>query len=292
MEIVTGELLGEVVTWDLRSTDVSFAEVQAALLDAGLNPDDATELSPRSAFGRACKHLKEERTIDKLAYDKDAREYNFQFTRKTVEENRVEFDYECVVSVEAETGAVKCPERPDLEQKARELLQHALKTRNAQDVTRLVQKLFQNHADLYPINPRKGVAYFVPEVHREFTAKVDDFLKRLGGCLMRFPVPKGTPEGNASVKEAVQSGLATLLGELTEAVEGWDDTTRTSTMDKAVSKWEAIQYKTEAYAEYLGSEQEKLLERLKEAKEELVRRMTDLRPESKEEETAATQAAA
>lgn len=59
-------LLGEVVTWDMRSTEISYSRVVDALTHAGLNPDEARELSPKSAFGRACRHLKEERAIDNL----------------------------------------------------------------------------------------------------------------------------------------------------------------------------------------------------------------------------------
>ncbi len=277
-------LLGEVVTWDLRSAEVSYAELVESLKNAGLDPGEATELSHRSAFGRACKHLKEERAIDKLQYDAATKTLRFQFTRKHLAGGRFEYDYECMLSLDPDTGAVTCAENQAMEQHARELLQHAIDTRNAQDVTRLVQKLFKEHADLYPINPKKGVAYFCPLAHRDFTEKVEAFLVAMGGSLWRFPVPSGTPQGNASVKEAVQSGLQSLLGELSAAVEGWDETTRKSTMDKALERWQAIRHKVECYEEYLGAEQERLKEELSRAKEELARRITELKPDESETE--------
>lgn len=284
------KLLGEVVTWDLRSTEIGYSDVRDSLQQSGLDPDEARELSPRSAFGRACRYLRDERTIDKLDYDAASGCLRFQFTRRHLDGGRFEYDYECVLSLDPDTGAVTCAENPAIEQHARELVQHAVKTRNAQDVTRLVQRLFERHADLYPINPRKGVAYFVPERHRDFTAKVDDFLKSLGGQLWRFPVPEGTPQGNSSVKDAVQSGLQSLLCELTAAVEGWDDTTRKSTMDKALERWKAISHKVESYEAYLGAEQDRLKEELEKAKQELARRITELQPEdSQAEEAVASQ---
>lgn len=283
--IDTTNLLGEVVTWDLRAAEVSYTRVVDALKDAGLDPDEAKEMTPRSAFGRACKWLRDERAIDKLQYDKTTGAAQFQFTRRHLAGGKYEYDYECVLSLDCNTGAVSCPENPALEQHARELLQHSIATRNAQDVTRLVQRLFQEHADLYPINPRKGVAYFVPEQHRSFTEKVDAFLHAMGGSLSRFPVPKGTPQGNASVKDAVQSGLQSLLNELGDAVEGWDETTRKSTMDKALERWQAIRHKVECYEEYLGAEQERLKEELSRAKEELARRITELKPDESEAES-------
>ena len=276
-------LLGEVVSWDMKATEVNYAAVQDAvqdaLRDAGLDPDEARDMTPQSAFSRACRSMKEERTIDKLDVDKGV--IRFQFTKKHLAGERLDFDYECTVRLDSSTGDIECHENTILEQHARELFAHAMQTRNANDVTLIIKRLFKENADLYAINKR-GFAYFVPECHRPFTAKVDAFLLSLGGQLARFPVPKGTPEGNASVKDAVQHGLSGLLGELTAAVEGWDETTRPATMKKALERWEKIQFKADAYAEYLGSEQERLLESLAVAKQDLQRRILELKPEGSE----------
>lgn len=273
---MSADLLGEVVTWDLEGTTVAYQDVRDALSDAGLDPDDAKELSHKSAFGRACSELKKERAIDKLKRAGDR--LRFQFTRKHLADNKVDYDYECLVELD-DTGHVSCLENPELEKHARELLAHAVQTRNAQDITRLVQKMFGEHADLYPINPRKGVAYFVPEQHREFTTKVERFLSHLGGRLCRFPVPKGTPQGNASVKEAVQNGLTGLLAELQQAAEEWDEHTRQGTINKAMARWEKIRYKTECYADYLGAEQDRLKAELEKVKEGLKAKYLALKPE-------------
>ncbi len=61
------------------------------------------------------------------------------------------------------------------------------------------------------------------------------------------------------MRDAVQGGLATLLNELNDAMNTWDlSSTRTSTFERAQKRWEAIRHKVDCYAEYLGSEQEKL----------------------------------
>lgn len=285
------ELLGEVVTWDLKSTEVSFHNVCDSLRQAGLDPDAAQELSPKSAFGRACKELKKERAIDKLEFEGGV--IRFQFTKKHLDNaaKKVNYDYECVLSLDTDTGVVTCTENEELAKTTQQLLDFAIQTRNAQDVTRLVQKMFQNHADLFAINPRKGVAYFVPEVHREFTTKIDTFLHHLGGGLSRFPVPKGTEQGNASVRDAVQSGLAGLLAELNDAVQAWDDTTRKGTFDKATERWQIIKHKVDAYAEYLGAEQAGLLEKLMAAKQELAAKISQLHPVEDDEPASVNTAA-
>jgi hypothetical protein len=266
-----------VVVWDLKAAECSYVAVRDALTKAGLDPDEAKELSSRSAFSRACKELKEKRTIDKVeVVNKQTR---FQFTKKALEQGRLEFDYECTVTLDNESGVIECPENPELEKHAQELFAFAMQTRNAHDVTMMVQRLFNKHADLYPIHPQRGIAYFIPEQHREFTAKVDAFLTALGGRLYRLPVPKGTPEGNASVSEAVQQGLNAVLSELNATVATWDETTRQSTMEKAVEKWQTIKYKVEAYADYLESKQDQLKAGLESAKKELARRISELKPD-------------
>lgn len=291
---VTAVLLGEVVAWDMNPKNlagglVTYHDMQQALRDAGLDPDAAKEMKPRAAFSRACKDLKKDRSIDKLKQAKGSSSCSFQFTKKLVQDSKIDFDYECQVHLDTDSGAITCPEQPALEAEATALFAHARQMRNAQDVTRLVQKLFTDNASLFPLVPNKGVAYFVPEVHREFTAKVDDFLQKLGGKLCRMPVPTGTAEGNASVRDAVQAGLSTVVDELNAAVDGWDDTTRHSTMEKAIKRWEAVEFKVDAYAEYLGSEQERVQKKLAEAKERLKAKILELKPDDLEDENEASE---
>ncbi len=169
--MTTSALLGEIVTWDIASTEVAYAEVQESLKAAGLDEAVAADMSIKSAFGRAAKHLKDQRSIDKLEYKGGIA--RFQLTKKAIKDLRLEFDYEATIELDCDSGSVTCTESPELAKEAELLLSHARQTRNAADITRMVQRLFTSHADLYPINPKKGVAYFVPDAHREFTAKVE-----------------------------------------------------------------------------------------------------------------------
>lgn len=275
---MTTELLGEVVSWDMHGTPITHGDIRQALQDAGLDPDEAQELTNQQAFGRACKDLKKDRAIDKL--DIGGGVAKFQLTRKKKNDDTgtIDFDYEAIVVLDCKTGDVSCPESSVIEQQARGLLAFAMQARSAQDVTRLVQRLFAKNADLFQLNS-KGCAYFTPIQHRDFTERVEQFLTKLGGTLQRFPVPCGTPQGNASVKEAVQAGLSTLLAELNETVSTWDETTRKSTMEKAAEKYQVIEYKISAYADYLESEQDKLKAKLAEAKKELAKKVLELTPE-------------
>lgn len=272
-------LLGEIVTWDMTSSEVTQEAVLNALNAAQLSLDVAGDLRATAAFNRACKSLKEDRAIDKIK--RNGSVISFQFTRKHLVESQgvIQFDREARVMLDTETGRIQCDESHELEKHAQELFDHATSHRNTSDVTRMVQKLFANHADLYPINPRKGVAYFVPHEHRHFAEKCEHFLNELGGQLLRFPVPKGTAEGNRSVRVAVEEGLAGLLHDLEAAAEDWSETTRTSTMDAAIERWKQIKHKAESYAEYLGDRQATLLDELTAAKGRLAERIATVEAE-------------
>ncbi len=272
-------LLGEVVTWDMESTECSYQDVLDALVAANLPQESAKELQPGAAFSRACKHLKENRTIDKLSKPKGGI-VTFQFTKKHLDaaDNRMEFDYECLVTLNTHSGQIECPENVALEKHAQQLFAHAMQTRNAQDVTRLVQKLFKDNADLFPVNPRKGVAYFVCERHRSFTEKVDMFLHKLGGTLWRFPVPAGTTQGNLSVKDSMENGLSALVEELDAVVTEWDDSVKQGTIDRTLAKYEKAVYKVNSYADYLGDGVKRLLERIDKSKQDLIKRAGELKP--------------
>lgn len=270
---MTKELLGEIVTWDVKSSEVNIDTIRKALKESGLPDSVAGDLNNRSAFSRATKHLKEDRTIDKVKEAKDGT-ITFQLTRKSNNGNLIDFDYECQVELNTDSGEITCKESREIEDTARLLLAHALKVRSANDITRMVQKLHRDHADLFPINPARGVAYFTPACHADFTAKIEKFLHLVGGVLWRFPVPKGTPEGNRSVKEAVNSGLETLLKELNDSVAEWNGDTRPKTMERAVDKFQAIAYKVDAYADYLASSQDALKAKLVEAKKAMMEKIT------------------
>lgn len=267
-------LLGEVVAWDLASCEVPFSRVREALAAAGLSPDLAADLAAKTAFRRALASFREDRAIDQL---KDAPEgaIVFQFTRKHLEESRIEFAYETTVTLHVARGEIDCPNE-QIADHAREMFDHALGHRTTSDITRLVQSLFQSHADLMPLVPRKGVAYFVPDRFRDFTAKVQAFLHSMGGKLCRMPVPAGTPEGNRSVKDAVEDGLSALAAELDESVEAWNDKTRSSTFENAAERWRQIRHKAEAYSEYLADRQTAILDRLEETKRKIAERVVAL----------------
>lgn len=262
-------LLGEVISWTCSGVTVTHPALLAALADAGLDPGVARELAPKHAFTRACKKLCDRRIIRQVAEDETS--VKFQFTSESRDGDRFEYTLETLLTLDKKTGTVTC-DLPGLATLAQEELDRATDARSGADVTRVIQKLFDRHADLFPVRPQGGV-YFVPERHAGFVDRVQTMLGRLNGQILRFPVPAGTAEGDRSVRDAVAAGLAALVDEHRQAVAQFGEDTRGDTLARAAEKIRAAQFKVQAYAEYLLDEKAKLDRGLAAARDELRRKV-------------------
>ncbi|HEX4613217.1 MAG TPA: hypothetical protein VH092_33835, partial [Urbifossiella sp.] len=191
----------------------------------------------------------------------------FQFTQESRDGDRYEYALETMLTLAKRTGTVTC-DLPGLATLAQEELDRCIDARSGADVTRVIQRLFDRHADLFPVRPQGG-CYFTPARHAGFVDRVQGMLGRLNGQILRFPVPAGTPEGDRSVKESVAAGLAALLGEYRAAVAGFGADTRKGTVERAAEKIRAVKFKVEAYAELLADEKGRLERGLAEAQREL-----------------------
>jgi hypothetical protein len=258
-------LLGEVISWTCSGVAVTHAALLAALNDAGLDENVARELAPRHAFTRACRKLSDQRIIRQVGED-DAT-LRFQFTAEHRDGDKFEYQLETMLTLDKRTGQVT-GDLPGLATLAQEHLDRAIDARTGSDVTRVIQKLFDRHADLFPIRPQGG-CYFCAIRHSEFVDRVQAFLGRLNGQVLRFPVPAGTGEGDRSVKEAVAAGLAALVAEHRAAVAAFGDDTRPETVARAATRIWMTRFKIESYAALLADQKERLDRALQEASRQL-----------------------
>ena len=258
-------LLGEIITWSCAKVSIRHIDLIEALRESSLDESVARELAPRHAFSRACKKLAQQRIIRQVAEDDKA--IRFQFTAEHREGDHFSYDLETMLTLDKATGKVTC-DLPGLATLAQEELDRCLEARTGGDVTRIIQKLFERKADLFPIREQGG-AYFCPQEHVGFIDRVQRFLGRLNGKMNRFPVPAGTPEGDRSVKESVAAGLAALIAEHQSAVEAFGEDTRPSTLERAAERIRQTRFKVEAYSVYLADEKARLEEQLAEAARQL-----------------------
>ena len=252
--VVSTQLLGEIITWTCAGATVQYHDLITALTAAGLDTSVARELAPRHAFTRACRKLSDQRIIRPVAED-DAT-ITFQFTAETRHSDRIDYELETMLTLDKKTGTVTC-DLPGLATIAQEELDRCVAVRTGADLTRVIQKLFERHADLFAIRPQGG-AYFCPAAHAPFVDQVQALLGRLNGQVLRFPVPAGTPEGDRSVKESVAAGLAALIAEHRSAIETFGTDTREETIHRAAEKIRTTRLKIEGYAELLADEKARL----------------------------------
>ena len=264
--------LGEVIAWTCSGVTVTHPALVAALADAGLDESVARELAPKHAFTRACKKLSDQRIIRQVGEDPAA--VRFQFTHEARAGDTFEYTLETLLTLDKGTGRVTC-DRPGLATLAQEHLDHALGARTGADVTRVLQKLFDRHADLFPVRPQGG-CYFVPDRHAGFVDRVQAMLGRINGQILRFPVPAGTPEGDRSVKESVAAGLAALIADYRRAVAEFGRDTRPDALERAADRIRRTRLKVEGYAELLSDERARLDRELAAARDELRARVEEL----------------
>lgn len=241
-------LAAELVSWDLNGKQkVPIGDIVAALASAELDEKYAKDMKPRQAFTRACTELQEKRVIRILSQD-DSR-IVFQFNSEVQHANEFEFPYECSVELCKHTGKVKCDEKTGLAENIETLVRGHMGTRTSSDVSKIVQAIFGDQGDLFPVVPRKGVAYVVPIEHRRICDRVEKFLLSMGGRLLRYPVPKGEDQ---SIKDTVHQGMNDMIAELVEVTKQMSETTRESTAKKHIAKFTEVRKKMQMYQHYLG----------------------------------------
>jgi hypothetical protein len=149
-------LLGEVIAWACPGVSVTHSALVDALEGAGLDAGVARELAPRHAFSRACKKLSDQRIIRPVS--EDASTVKFQFTQESRDGDKFEYTLETMLTLDKQTGSVSC-ELPGLATLAQEELDRCIAARTGGDITKVVQRLFERRADLFPIRPQGG-CYF------------------------------------------------------------------------------------------------------------------------------------
>jgi len=276
-----GKILGEIITWKIHGIAINHMDLVNSLVATGLESDVARELAPRNAFSRACNKLDSARIIRKVA--EDHARITFQFTKETLMEGNFQYHFESLLYLNKYSGEITSDD-PELESLARSEFAKCLASRTSNDVTKVVQRLFERHADLFSIRDAGGV-YFVPQVHQEFVCKIETFVSKLGGSLQRFPVPSGSPQGDRAIQETVAHGLQSMIDDHIAAVNSFGEDTRTETLERASEKIRTTRFKIESYSQYLDKKREDLEASLQQASE-LLRTKLNLAMEFSPEDKA------
>lgn len=253
--------LGQVIAWELPTgTNIKYVDLVDGLQRAGLETKVARQLLPRYAFARAAHKMSENRIIRSVVDDPNSNTLTFQFTKEFLQGDKYEYQFETNLILHKDTGRIEC-QLDGLRQMATELLQQAIENRTTADITRVVKRLFEKKADLFPVKADGGV-YFVPEKYSAFVDQVEQLIQGLRGRLIRMEVPAGSKHAQNTVKGAVEAGLNQLIQEHAEAVESFGLDNRPSTLEKAMRRIDETKFKLEAYSAYLETLKPQMDERL------------------------------
>jgi hypothetical protein len=247
-------LSGEAVCWDTPEGLVPVARIRAALAAAGLDEKALRAMHKRHAFLRALADFKKSRLVRPLADTADA--LVFQFTREEKAGDTLEYTFDDKVRLDKLTGAITAAD-PELAARAKALFDRADGGRTGADISRLVQRLFQEQGDLFAIRKRGGF-YYVPAARVDFVDKVQRFLEELGGGMGRLPVTSGTAQGDATTRDAIADGMARLLADYRAKVAEYTSDTRPAALERSRRELDELEFKVECYAVHLDDRRAEL----------------------------------
>jgi len=265
-------LLGEIVSWNCSKVSISQTALEEALKSVGLRPHVPPELPFQTAFTRACKNLGQRHLIRKL--EEDSEFLYFQFTREARMGEYFTYETEGKLTLSKESGKVACT-AAELGQAVQVELDKELPLRKGADVSKLVLRLLEREAGLFPVRPQGG-CYLVMKEHSSFLDSLESFTERVGGQLLRFPVPSGTKAGDQSVKQTIACGLSALINEYSHSIDNFGSDTKPSTLEKAADHIRVARFKVESYSAYLEEERSKLDDLLAAASERLKEKVNQL----------------
>jgi len=264
--------IGFVTWWNVRDVEISRDWFKAELDKVGLDGDRyAKDHNYRATFIRCLRHLEQQRIIRRVTEDQDRLVY--QFTAETLIDDpdnpRLEYTPETVIEIDKDAywttndfaeSLVKCDET--LKVLLVDLFEKERQTYRSSDLTRYVQKIFRDHADIVSLR-EQGSVYFVPAAYQELVNQVSQVLAAITtgqAQLEFFPVPDVESSRNMvghGVEAEIAEVFAKMEAEIKEMQSGSNNIT-----DKWVqhrrAKIQAIKERLNAYSLVLGDTADKL----------------------------------
>jgi hypothetical protein len=152
-----------------------------------------------------------------------------------------------------------------------------MEARNTSDITRVVQTLFEENSEMYPIRDQGG-AYFIPKEKLDFVYKVADFLDKLGGQLRRFEIVD-SDYARESVKDSMAEAIIKAVEDHEAAIESFTINTRADTMNAAAERIKETRHKVEGYAYLLRDRSDELIKKIDKANKKLSAQIENLAEE-------------
>lgn len=261
--------MGTIVSWEAPK-EISFQDLTDSVVKSGFDSKYAREMAPRNAFSRAARDLADQRVIKKI--DEDDTEIRFQFTKEYMQASLIQYELEAVMFLHKEHGTIRTDysNATELAALAQSLVYEHQGKRNRSDVTRMVQRIFDdNKGDLVSLHPNGGV-YFVPDTHKSLVDQVQTLLHYLGGSLNQFVISFGDPQTTKSVAEAMADHLLDQIDQFRKTCDGITNETSPTVLSRRADAIAAMRDKLQGYQALLSGYSEQIALEINKAEDEIV----------------------
>lgn len=261
-------VIGNICWWTVHNVNVTRQKLIEILKQSGLDEKFARSHNYRAAFIRCLKEFEENRIIRLV--EENGSELVYQFTAESKVENqefKLSYNPETVVRIDkARYRRTKSIDqsisgREDVRQKLIQLFEDKKDRYHSSDVTRLIQRIFRERADIVSLREQGGV-YFVPSHFTNLLGAVASFVNALDGASFEFfPLPDAQACRNA-VANAVDDEMRVDLKKMEEEmkkVENGDKEITERWRNHKLRTIENIRKRITRYAEVLSEESSKFL---------------------------------
>lgn len=209
------------ITFSEEIVERSVGKVRDAACAAGFG-DFCKDLTDRSCFIRATKKLVAEGVIEApeggVLRDRiidSETELAFQFSRKHLMSQGVNYENAAVVRFDKASGLITCnvPEVKDLAEK---LVSQVRGVFSVTDINGLVKKVYESECKRVPI---RDAIYFVPVQRQALVKQIEKFYAELGFCYITLPVGHADKQGPALLKATARE-LKDNIARISEEING------------------------------------------------------------------------
>ena len=258
------DIIGWMSWWSLRSVDLTQEQFVKYLEKAGLPEKYAIEHNYSSAFKRALKNMEEARII--RIVEEDADKIICQFTAEEKvedgDDHKLEYNPETIVYIDKdvyrETKDFSSAMTRGDEKIRKQVYEHFQieKIRyNSNDITRYVQKIMKDAADIIQLRDQ-GCVYFVPSTGRDTMEKVGNLVTLIQGSGSFVSIPMADVKNSRSlVSNAVVvetgSDVEKLEVEIEAAVQAGQNVSNVWKQTR-IRRIDELKKRLDAYSEILG----------------------------------------
>lgn len=270
--------LGWIVTWKVPP-HITMAELSACLKDEGFDAKIIGELANEHAMRRALGEMSKNRVIRKLR--STGSKVYFQLTAEDITDQQATYTREAEVWLDRQTCEIG-GDNDAIVDTAKGLLAKQMNQRVTSDLTRMVQRLFdQAKADLVPIR-EEGFAYFVPAQHSQLVMRIGGLLRAIGGRLSTFAVKIGSRDTDATVAESMSEYMMGLIREFRESCSELNTETRMDVRQRRIKAIGDMKAKLGCYQGLLQHMSGKIDLEIAEAEADMLRALATPAPQEAE----------